>query len=220
MIFGLACEGITDQIVLKNILCGYFDDHDLDDEIIELQPSLDETEQKQQGFGGWEALLFYLKRSQFHDHVLSHEYIIVQLDSDITEHQNFNVSHSDTNNKPLEVEELINNITQKLISAIDENNNGFYKEHASKIIFAICVHSLECWLYACYNPHSPKKTKITGCCKALEYTLKTKGFCKPKNVRLYEKYSEIFLKQKNINVAIQKDASFNYFIQSLGKIEL
>ena len=26
--FGLACEGITDQIVIENILCGYYKDNE------------------------------------------------------------------------------------------------------------------------------------------------------------------------------------------------
>lgn len=45
MKFGLACEGITDQISLENILCGYFEDPDLDEDIQYLQPFLDETDQ-------------------------------------------------------------------------------------------------------------------------------------------------------------------------------
>ena len=42
--FGLACEGITDQIVIENILCGYYKDYDnLDEEIQAFQPAYDET---------------------------------------------------------------------------------------------------------------------------------------------------------------------------------
>ena len=29
MLFGLACEGVTDQITIENILCGYFENLDL-----------------------------------------------------------------------------------------------------------------------------------------------------------------------------------------------
>ncbi|MEA3228781.1 MAG: hypothetical protein U9P38_06900 [Campylobacterota bacterium] len=37
--FGLACEGITDQIVLENILCGFYKDYDdLDEEIVAFSP--------------------------------------------------------------------------------------------------------------------------------------------------------------------------------------
>lgn len=217
MKFGLACEGITDQIVLGNILCGYFDNPDLDDEIIELQPSLDETSQKQQNFGGWEKLLSYLSGSQFHEHVLSHDHIIVQFDSDISEHPNFNVSQYDCDNKTLAVEALIKDIIEKLILTINERNDGFYEAN-SNIIFAICVHSLECWLYAFHNSKSLKTPKVTGCDKALNYLLKKKGFTKPKNKKLYGEYSEPFLERENIDLLAKKDISFKTFIDKLPKL--
>lgn len=92
--FGLACEGITDHITLENILCGYFDDEpDLDEAIIQLQPSLDETDKVQSGFGGWEMLLEYLQSTRFRDDVLNVEYVVVQLDTDIAEHANFDVAY-------------------------------------------------------------------------------------------------------------------------------
>ncbi len=40
MLFGLACEGITDQITIENILCGYFENTNLDEDITKLQPFL------------------------------------------------------------------------------------------------------------------------------------------------------------------------------------
>ena len=39
MLFGLACEGPTDQITIENILCGYFDTIDLDGEISRDNPT-------------------------------------------------------------------------------------------------------------------------------------------------------------------------------------
>ena len=46
--FGLACEGITDHIVIENILCGFYKDYDdLDEEIQAFQPAYDETTKKQ-----------------------------------------------------------------------------------------------------------------------------------------------------------------------------
>ncbi|MEA3490846.1 MAG: hypothetical protein U9R27_03010 [Campylobacterota bacterium] len=57
--FGLACEGITDQIVIENILCGFYKDYDdLDEEIIPFEPLRDETDKKQEeNSGGWNRLL-------------------------------------------------------------------------------------------------------------------------------------------------------------------
>ena len=44
MKIGLICEGITDYIVIENIICGYLGIDD--DDIYQLQPVLDETSQK------------------------------------------------------------------------------------------------------------------------------------------------------------------------------
>jgi len=219
MKFGLACEGVTDQITLENILCGYFNNADLDEEIGQLQPLYDETNQKQQGQGGWEPLLSYLKSSRFRDDVLNTEYVILQVDSDDSEHQNFGVAHRDANNQSLPPEALIKNISSKLISVIDSGEQDFYATHENKIIFAISVHSLECWLYAYYNTKILKAPKITNYYKALEYLANQKNILKNqpfvKNYRCYQQLSEVFLKRKNIDVVAQKDPSFNCFIQEL-----
>ncbi len=220
MKFGLACEGRIDQIVLRDILCGYFSNPDLDDDIIELQPRLDKTEQKLQDFGGWEKLLDYLKDSRFAEDVLSNEYVVLQLDTDISEHRNFNVSQSEIN-KSLTIEEFISIIIGKLILTINENNQGFYEAHSNKLIFAICVHSLECWLYAYYNTKPLKNPKITGCGKALNYLLKLNCFDgDTKDKESYSEYSKVFLKRKNIEIVAQKDTSFKHFIQQLQPISL
>jgi len=84
--FALACEGVTDQIVIENILCGFYKDYDdLDEEIQPLQPPFDATTQKHKEgeFGGWERLLEYLSLKRFRDDVLNSEYVIIQIDTDI-----------------------------------------------------------------------------------------------------------------------------------------
>ncbi|MGK0290834.1 MAG: hypothetical protein ACI86H_002297, partial [bacterium] len=101
MKFALACEGITDQIALENILCGFFDDEYLDDEITYLQPPFDTTDAKQSGYGGWELLLDYLKTTRFRDDVVNNEVIILQIDTDISQEKNLDVSHYDSSNQEL-----------------------------------------------------------------------------------------------------------------------
>ena len=185
MKFGLACEGVTDHIAIENILCGYFKDLE-GDEITHLQPQLDETSENQLNFGGWEKLLEYLQSMYFREIVLNTDFIIIQLDSDISEHENFGVSHCG------EIEIVIENIKNRLISIINAEESGFFTQYADKIIFAICVHSLECWLYAYHNKKPLNKPKITGCGKALNYLLNENGFSGEKDKRLYKKYSKFF----------------------------
>ncbi|MGJ0516103.1 MAG: hypothetical protein ACR65O_10210 [Methylomicrobium sp.] len=216
--FGLATEGKTDQFVLENIICGYFEDPDLDAEITELQPHLDETDRNQKCFGGWEMLLDYIKSARFREDVINVKHVVLQLDTDIIEHPNFGSSYRDNNGSPLTHEQLIDNTIDKLVSFINSGVEGFYEKNKEKIIFAICIHSIECWLYAFFNNEPLKSPKTTGCGRALEFLLKKNGFDKNKDKELYKAYSKIFLVKKNIHTATEKSPSFKYFTYLLEKI--
>ncbi len=215
MLFGLACEGPTDQITIENILCGYFENLDLDGEIAERQPHLDETDQKQIVPGGWSNLLKYLRSTRFRDDVLNYQFIVIQVDTDVSNEKGFDVPQVDAKNLPLIPEVLIKNVIAKLVAIIDSGEMGFYHHHSEKIIFCISVHSLECWLYAHHNKKSLSKPKITGCFKALAHLLPSIE----KTYRCYDELSRDFLNRKNIDAVAKKDPSFRIFIQSLATIE-
>ncbi|MDD5271983.1 MAG: hypothetical protein PHU14_04615 [Methylovulum sp.] len=224
MLFGLACEGVTDQITIENILCGYFDNPDLDEAITRLQPPFDETTQKQKvgEIGGWTGLLnHYLGSQRFREDVLNTQFIIIQVDTDVAPEKGFDVAHSDAENNPLTPEALIDKVVSKLIAIIDSGEQGFYQQQSAKIIFAISVHSLECWLYAHYNKQSLNKPKIVGCFDALDrLAQKDKKLPKPeKTYRCYNDFSRPFLARKHIDAVAAKDPSFRVFIRELAKIE-
>lgn len=215
MLFGLACEGVTDQITIENILCGYFDYPDLDQEIDKLQPLFDETDQKQKGFGSWEMLLAYLCATRFRDDVLNTRFVVIQVDTDVSSKKGFDVAQIDAQNRSLTPEVLIENVIAKLIAVIDSGEQGFYQQHSEKIIFAMSVHSLECWLYAFHNKKPLSKPKITGCYNALSYLFPSIE----KTYRCYNSYSRFFLKRENIDSVTAKDPSFRVFIKALSGIE-
>ncbi len=212
MLFGLACEGITDQITIENILCGYFKNPDLDQEITALQPPLDETDQKH-GDGGWPMLLKYMASVRFREDVLNTGFIIVQIDSDIA--HKIPVDHKDADGNELSAETLIFNIGTKLIESINTGASGFYEVHATKIIFAICVHSLECWLVA----HHAEQTAIHDCFEILKTAINPNLIRVAKKHRNYDTLSQPFLERENIDAVAEKDPSFRVFIQALAKIE-
>lgn len=226
MDFGLACEGITDHITIENILCGYFNDiDDLDESIVYLQPAFDETDKQQSNFGGWIALLNYLPLKRFRDDVLNHRYIIIQVDSDISQEKGFDISHYHSDNTEKSVLELIDEIKDKLIQIIESGEAEFYQKYHERILFCITVHSLECWLFCYHNPRKSKTPKIQGCANALERLLnkgnissmkKIKHF--RKNYDCYDALSAPFLKNKNINTTVEYEPSFKVFINELSEI--
>ncbi|MCK4493898.1 MAG: hypothetical protein KAU26_07565 [Methylococcales bacterium] len=219
--FGLACEGITDHIVLKNILCGFFGDLDLAQEIKFKQPlsSSDTTDQVENN-GGWRNLLKYLETDTFREDVENYKYMIIQVDTDVSNNSDvkFDVPHHDCDNNILPTDVLINNVITTLITIIDKKDAGFYDYYSGKIIFAISIHSIECWLVAYYG----KETETQKCFDVLK-TIKLPQripVTKKHNGRNYKKLSAPFLKRKNIDITIKKDPSFKHFIQSLEKIPL
>ncbi len=212
MLFGLACEGPTDQIVIENILCGYFDNPDLGEHITELQPPFDESDQKH-GDGGWPLLFKYLASTRFRDDVFNTDYVILQIDSDIAE--KIPVPHRDNNGNELAAELLITNIQTQLIASINSGANCFYEIHAEKILFAICVHSLECWLVAHHGEQNP----IHDCFEVLKTVDFPKHIRVAKKRRNYDQLSEPFSDRQTLIATAMKDQSLNAFLQSLENIE-
>lgn len=203
--FGLACEGITDQIVLENILCGFYHNYeDLDEEIVPLEPPRDETNRKQEeGTGGWTRLLTYLGESRFKDDVLNHEFIVIQIDTDISDEVGFDVFKS-----TLSTPDFITKVIEKLIERIDTN---FFLEHKNKILFAISVHSLECWILPIYKKY--RSEKKTGCVEALRR--ETKNIKTEKNYANYDKLTRKFTKNRTLLQIVNQNISFEIFIKSL-----
>jgi hypothetical protein len=205
--FGLACEGVTDKATLKNILCGYFSIENPDDEIGELQPPFGESDG-----GGWRPFLAYLTLERFQDDVENNEFVIIQIDTDVS--KDFDIPHEDNAGNSFPMEILIENVISKLKEKINEKELGIYEQYADKIIFAISVHSIECWLIA----HYAEQAEIHDCFDKLKAIKFPKNTQLTKKQRNYDAISSPFLERKNIEAAAEKNLSFQVFIQSLESI--
>lgn len=217
MKIGLICEGITDYIVIENIICGYLGIDD--DDIYQLQPVLDETSQKQasDSFGGWENVLTYLQATDFVDAADNHDYLIIQIDTDICEHKNFGVgSMSLAQHQQPEFYDLIK---QRLIAEINKRYANNFSKYADKIIFCICIHSLECWLLAHYQTKQPASPKIVNCEKSLDFLFKKTPTKYQKNHSCYNHISQPFLNIDNIEKTCKESLSFRLFIERLNQVK-
>lgn len=210
--FGLIAEGISDQIVIDNILAGYFNNSDID--VNFLQPLRDETDaNKQKNYGGWSQVIEYCQSVEFKEAFQSNEYIIIQIDTDVSQDWNapYTVSHRDENGT-LTPEKLIEKVIEMLVGLIGED---FYQQYQDKIIFAISVHSLDCWLLPLYSKNH--KDKIAGCLNALNRELmkdkKYKNFAK--NFKYYDKISHPYIKHKILMKHYRDNPSLNKFIELL-----
>lgn len=212
MLFGLACEGPTDQITIENILCGYFENLDLDQEISALQPPFDETDQQQCG-GGCHMLLKYLASTRFRDDVLNTQFVVLHIDTDIA--NKIGVVHSDNDGNELPIEILMRNTKTKLAETINIGLAGFYEQFSAKILFAISVHSLECWLVSYHTEHAI----FHDCFDALKTAIDPNIIRVAKKPKNYRQLSEPFLIRNNVDKVAAKDPSFHVFINELVTIE-
>jgi hypothetical protein len=108
-----------------------------------------------------------------------------------------------------------------LINKINTGDSGFYHQYAHKIVFAMSVHSLECWLIALHDESKMTTEKCSDELRKIKFT----SFPNiPHNFQVAKKYSKYntlsqpFLIRENIEIVAQKDTSFKHFIQQLQPI--
>ena len=203
---GLIAEGLTDQIVIENILAGYFNNLDLD--ITPLQPQRDKKdENKFTGYGSWSQVFAYCRSRDFQDSFQSNDYIIIQIDTDVSEE--YGIPQQDENGE-LTPEQLIEKVIEKFKQEIGED---FYNKFQQRIIWAISVHSIECWLLPLYYQDS-KKSKLKNCLGTLNQELiKKHDFTiDAKKPEYYREISQKYSKHKNLMACYQDNPSLKSFV--------
>ena len=114
--FGLITEGLTDQIVIEKILAGYFKSLDLDVE--PLQPERDKDNQNKSKYGGWTLVFDYCKSKDFRESFQLIDYIIIQIDTDVS--KDYNIAHQDENGE-FTPQQLIAKVIDKFRDGIGED---------------------------------------------------------------------------------------------------
>lgn len=207
--FALVTEGITDQVVIEAILYGYYDE---EPDIVQAQPLRDETDEHRQGsFAGWEKVLEYCGQPHFEQIFLTNDYAIVQIDTDVAEHPNFGVALT-AGGKDRPEADIIASAREVIIARIGA---AVYAKYAARILFAIAVHSLECWLIPVIENTPAKRRRIKNCAKHLGDALAKQDIELKKESRIYEKVVRPLLKRKNLDMHIEHNVSFKTFVASL-----
>lgn len=219
MQFGLIGEGITDQIVIESILISYFSNPDLITN--PLQPLRDATNDAiALNDGNWHKVLEYCGSTVFEESFLSLDYVVIQIDSDVFISENVPEKYRNILSSADDHETVIHKVKAILIQSIRKD---FYDLYQEKIIFAISVHAVECWLLPIYYPTEKAKTaKVTGCLDMLNRVLpQQEGFyIDSKNPKYYQKIAKRIIKMKKKefdNYAIL-NPSLSVFTSSLAHI--
>ena len=213
--FALVTEGLTDQIIIENILFGFFNDPDID--INPLQPLRDETDRNRAASpGNWHKVLEYCSSENFRGAFQFNDYVVVQIDTDVA--ADYGVSDRDEEGNELSVEEMIARVRAVLIARIGQE---FYDRYTGRILFAISVHSIECWLLPLYFSDK-KKSKTINCLNTLNQALKSKESFSidPSNKKpqYYEGVSNEYTKHKRLMALYSSNPSLEVFVHELQNI--
>jgi hypothetical protein len=209
--FALVTEGPTDHAILKNILLGYFKN--------QREPAIhrEHPDPQVEADGGWTLLLRYLRNKKFRQAFQLNRFLIIQVDTDISQESGFDVPHQDENG-PLPVAGLVERVIERLRREIGEPDCTTY---AGRFIFAIAVHQIECWVLPLWFSDAHAE-KIAGCiaalggCPNLRERLTQKKFrwirAEEKDVRSYDEASRDYRKTQALHNQGRRNPSLALFL--------
>ena len=218
--FGLVVEGQTDYAVLKNILYGFSSDPDLF--IKELQPLRDATDAPiSQTFGGWFNVFEYCRSDNFKEALQeTDDFIVIQIDTDRSDEKNYDVPKTDENGTVLSPSQLIDRVKLKF-SQLFETAFGldFWANYGHRILFAIAVDEIECWILPLYFTDKTKEA-TNNCLHKLNRQLSRNNEPTIREDKVGEsnKYSQItkaYRKPKTLSEKQADNPSFNIFYNEL-----
>jgi hypothetical protein len=212
MQIGLITEGITDRPIINATLYAYFSQKKMENGFTTtfLIPEGKES-------AGWTKVLKYCSTDRFKGAFTLNDYVIIQIDADAHLSKGFDVPKQKTTT------DLINAIKTRIIEAIGID---FYTLYQSRIIFAICVDQIECWLLPFFATTAAHKKKEVNCCATVNLYLRKKGFTLDctNDADGYNEYQKAarFIADRKVFFSIYKNnPSLQYFVEKeLSKIQI
>ena len=217
--FAIVAEGITGQAVLKNVLLGYFKDQEAEPAISPVQPLDDATsEEEWRSYGTWHHVFKYLQAGLHREALQLNRYLIVQIDTDVSHLPGFDVPQHE-NGAPLALTDIIRRIRTRLETLIGSQDCTTY---GSRILFAICVQSMECWLLPLWDSNC---ADATNSCMFRLNTALTRNNChainpSKKTPEPYRAASKEYRKRKVLLQEGRKNPSLEMFLQELSNRDI
>lgn len=218
MNIGMIAEGASELTVLKHILGRYLgEEHNLN----EIQPQTN-MQGRQVTEGGWNRVIqTFEKGNSIKDALVDNDYIVIQIDTDLSETEPYSVSKIGANGQYCGDEELWKRTKDRILNNIPNIN----EVEKGRIILAICINEIECWLLPLvYNDHHCDKT--TQCISLLNNKTSQKrlGVLTKENknrfqgVRIYNTLLRDLRKIRDIEECARHNYGFIRFIEQLKEI--
>lgn len=201
---GIVSEGVSDFFILKHIVERYLKEKDV--YTIPLKPKVT-TKNKQEGFGTWQGVFDYIKGD---DNLIVEavkegcEYVVVQIDTDVS-------SQYGVENNPGDAQAFWTAIKDKLTGSVHPD---FPKE---KLIFAICIQEIECWLIPFVSTVENECQNTDRCLNIVNRHIRTKGSIdkQNKNSQQAQRLYQYILCQKKKPLEIKDCSRYNYGFKEL-----
>ena len=216
--FGVIAEGLTDQLVIRNILLGFFQD---EEPVINPVQPLPATADAPAPPGGWTLVFNSLKSGDPEKALQFNDYLIIQIDTDMQEELGFDVPKRE-GGKELSTPDRVVRVIDRLAKEIDE---ACYAAYRDRILFAVAVDTIECWLLPLlYNDKKAAKTK--GCLSAANAAIRKsdkKGGLAARDGKkfpdAYDRASRAYRKRKMLMEHRDRNPSLELFIQQLDALQ-
>lgn len=210
--FRLIAEGKTDLYVIENILVGLLGEDNID--VIDLSPL--RKAKAGESFSNWEKVLEYCTQAEFAQAFQTEGFIIIQIDTDVSEQKGFDVlKYRGNAEKELTINGLIEKVKEKIIEKITKE---VYEQHKDRIIFAIAINSIECWLLPLYFEKESDKSQILNCFDRLNKGLAKKNLktiSVNKDPFSYNDLSLPYTKSKILQNCYTENPSLQIFVEEV-----
>ena len=219
---GILSEGTTDHGVIKQVLLGYFEE-DADDLYLNSSFPPEATPFGDPVQGGWTVLKQRLLDGHHRLALQDNDYLVIHIDTDVCEEVGFEVSRRDPESSAHREPDALRNTT---IARLKEwLGDDFCEAHGDRVLFAIAVDTIECWLLPLLEEKLGKQRKTTGCLVAANEALKRAGrerLDSDDAVRRYAAEARPYSKRKTLMARGPLNPSLRAFLDELTerKIEL
>lgn len=165
---GILSEGRTDQKVIEQVLLGFFDRSDAL-EIHSLFPPVVPLpgEPKE---GGWTVLRHRLEAGHHRQAIKFNDFLVIHIDTDVCEEKGYEVARRDpSSGESLEPDTLRKAVIARLVEWLGAD---FCEKYGDRLLFAIAVDTIECWLLPLLEDKPAKQRKTTSCDAAVNAALR------------------------------------------------
>jgi hypothetical protein len=214
---GILSEGKTDQKVIEQVLLGFFADR-ADALVINhfFPPRIPLPGEPKEG--GWTVLKRRLQDGHHRQAITFNNYLVIHIDTDVCEESGYGVSRRDpSTGVELEPDALRRAAIARLVEWLGDD---FYEEYGERVLFAIAVDTIECWLLPLLAKEPATQRKTTGCAKAVNAALKHAGrdsLDRGNRVERYADEAEPYSKRKTLLAKGRLNPSLRAFLDELAE---